>query len=258
MKSTVALPLLLCLAIPFAPCLAQPVQLTFALYSVGMQVAESTMSFDLEPASYAMGLRYHLTGLVKVFASDMLDQSSTGLFARDEPVPLTFNSLMKLHSHDRIVTFAYRDGSPTATATSPPNEAERDIVPVADRAHTLDPLSAMVDMLHTVARTGRCDLAHNTYDGRRLETFQVRTGGEEDLSPSDRSLFNGRALRCDYTSRPIAGFRFGDGRDEDARPHSGTIWLARLTSGGPRLPVRGLIELRILGSTTMYLTAVTP
>lgn len=250
--------LMLCVAVPVAPRHADAAQLTFELYAVGMPVAESTMTFDLAPASYGMQLRYHTTGLARVFTSDSLDQSSNGTFQRDEPVPLTFRSFVRLHSQDRIVSLAYHDGNPAVTAVSPPNEAEREIVPMARREHTLDPLSAMVEMLHAAAKTGRCDLSRQTYDGRRLELFEARTVGEEEVPPTSRSIFSGRGLRCDYSSRPIAGIRLGEGHDDDARARKGTIWLASVVSGEPRLPVRGLVDVRFLGAATMYLTAVAP
>ena len=216
------------------------------------------MIFNLAPSTYHMELKYRTTGLAKLVSGDMLDQSSNGTFNHEQPVPQEFRSFVRLHSQDRIVTLQYRDGDPTIAAISPPNEAEREIVPPARRDHTIDPLSAMIDMLHVAARTGRCDVSHNTYDGRRLEVFEARTAGEEVIPSSSRSIFSGPALRCDYTSQPIAGFKIGDGHDDDARARKGTVWLAPLVPGGPRLPVQGVVDVRFLGSATSYLTAVTP
>jgi hypothetical protein len=260
MKLAILIPLslLLCLFAPFLSPDAEAAQLTFSLYALGIQVAESVMTVDLGPSGYRMGLRYHTTGLASVFSGDGLNEQTGGGFDHDSPIPLEFRSSVRLHGQDRIVTLTYRNGSPAETALSPPNEGERDVVPVVQREHTFDPLSATVAMMRLAARTGRCDLSHRTYDGRRLELFEARTAGEEDLAPSARSSFSGRALRCDYTSKTLAGFRLGDGRDEDSRPRKGTIWLAQVLAGAPRLPVRGLIDTRFLGSATMYLTAAAP
>jgi hypothetical protein len=254
MKSAVLLALLLCLTVRDADA----TQLSFTLYAMGFPVAESTMTFDLTPSTYRMGLRYHTTGVARLFSGDNLDQSSAGTFDHDQPVPQEFRSFVRLHSLDRVVTLSYRNGNPIVTALSPPNEGERDIVPMAQREHTFDPLSAMVDMIHYAAQTGRCDLSHATYDGRRLELFEAHTVGEEDVPSSGRSTFSGRALRCDYASQPTAGFRLGENRDEDSRSRKGTIWLAQVVPGGPRLPVRGLVDIRFLGAATMYLTGAAP
>lgn len=237
---------------------AKAEQLAFEFYALGFPVARSSMSFNLTPSTYQMTLSYQTTGLAKLVDGDRLDQTVSGAFARDLAVPLQYSSSGRLHSQPRLVTLAYRDGDPTATAISPPNEAEREIVPPDRRDHTIDPLSAMIDMLHVAATTGRCDVTQNTYDGRRLEVFEAHTAGEEELPPTGRSIFSGRGLRCDYTSRPIAGFKLGEGRDDDKRTRGGTIWLAPVTPGGPKLPVRGVVDVRFLGAATMYLTGVTP
>jgi Protein of unknown function (DUF3108) len=260
MKLAVLSPLFLlaCLTRPVGARDAEAVQLSFELYVMGLPVAESHMTFDLAPSTYAMALRYRTTGLARIVSSGTLDQSSSGTFEHDQPVPQEFRSYIRLHDKDRRVTLTYRNGNPIVAAIEPVNETEREIVPPALREHTLDPLSAMVDMLHVAGLTGRCDLSHTTYDGRRLEMFEARTVDEEDIPPSGRSIFSGRALRCEYTSRPMAGLRLGEAHDEDARIRKGTIWLAQAIPGGPRLPVQGLIDIRFLGATTMYLTSVAP
>src|ERR1700722_1717687 len=153
---------------------AEATQLAFSLYAVGVPVAESTMTLDFAPSGYGIGLSYRTVGVAKVFSGDNLDQSSSGTFEHDQAVPLSFKSYVRLHGQDRRVTLSYRDGNPIISSIAPPNEGEREIVPVALREHTIDSLSAMVDMLHHAAETGRCDLSHKTYDGRRLEVFESR------------------------------------------------------------------------------------
>ena len=174
------------------------------------------------------------------------------------PNPVEFKSFVRLHGQDRTVTLNYRDGSPLVTAINPPNTGERDEVPDAQRAHVIDPMSAMAAMMEMAARTGRCDIGDRTYDGRRLEYFESHTAGEENIPATSLSRFAGPALRCDYSSQTLGGFRQGDGRDEDARARRGTLWLAHAIPGGPRVPVHGQIDTRFLGVATMYLTGVSP
>ena len=253
-----ALSLLACLTKPIGTTDARAAQLTFSLYVMGFPVAESNMTVNLAPSTYAMTLRYRTTGLVSTVAGGLLDQSSTGAFEHGQPVPREFRSFIRLHSKDRTVSLTYRNGNPVIAAIDPVNESEREIVPVGLREHTLDPLSAMVDMLQVTAQTGRCDLSHTTYDGRRLEMFVARTVDDEDVPPSHRSIFSGHALRCDYTSTPMAGLRTDEGHDADARVRKGTVWLGQIVPGGPRLPVQGIVDIRFLGAATMYLTEAMP
>ena len=259
MNRALSLPALLLLGLAVtARQYAKAEQLAFTFYALGLPVAQSSMSFNLTPAAYRMTLSYQTTGLARLVQADRLDQTAAGTFEHDKPLPLQYSSSGLLHSQPRLVTLAYRGGDPTTTAISPPNEAEREIVPPERRDHTVDPLSAIIDMVHVAATTGRCDVHQTTYDGRRLEVFEARTVGEEELPPTGRSIFSGHGLRCEYTSRPIAGFKLGDGRDDDKRSRGGTFWLAQVTPGGLRLPVRGVVDVRFLGEATMYLTGVTP
>jgi hypothetical protein len=237
---------------------AGAVQLNFTLYALSLPVADSTMTFNLTPTGYGMGLSYHLTGVASVFNGDHLDETTKGIFDHDQPVPLEFRSFIKLHGQDRTVILNYRDGNPTNSVIIPPNEAERDPVSPSLREHTFDPLTAVVDIVEAASRTGRCDLSHYTYDGRRRELFEAHTVGEETIPPSGRSVFSGQALRCDYVTKPLAGFRIGEGREDDERVRTGTIWLGQAIPGQPRLPVQGIVDVRFLGSATMYLSAIKP
>ena len=233
-------------------------ELNFSLYSLGIPVAESTMLVDLAGSRFRMGLRYHVTGVARLFSGDKLDEVTTGYVNDGKPAPVEYRSAITLKGRDRMVTLDFHDGSPTIAAIDPPNASERDEVPPPRLARAIDPMTAMVSMIMAVTQTGKCELSHETFDGRRLELFYARTAGEEDLPVNSHSTFSGRALRCDYVSKPLAGFLTGSGREEDARPRQGTIWLAHTLPGGPLLPVRALVDSRFLGQATMYLTSVSP
>ena len=113
----------------------------------------------------------------------------------------------------------------------------------------------MASLLHQVASSGHCEGALNTFDGRRLSSIEAHTVGEETLPKTDRSMFEGPALRCDFEGRQIGGFV----HDEDAavlrRPQHGSAWFASLAPGAAPTPVKITFANRVLGATTVYLTA---
>jgi hypothetical protein len=150
----------------------------------------------------------------------------------------------------------YPHGQPLIRRLIPPQEAERDPVPAALQLNTVDMLSALALLVRTVADTGRCDASVRTFDGNRAGEITAHTGGEEILPPTSRSAFSGMALRCDFTSRTLAGFLREDGNAYDRRPLRGSVWLAGLTHGEPPLPVRIQIETRWFGEATTYLTQI--
>jgi hypothetical protein len=97
----------------------------------------------------------------------------------------------------------------------------------------------------------------HTYDGRRATEVEAHSVGEETLDSTKRSIFAGRALRCDFAGRMLAGFKFDD-RPSDLKPLHGSAWLAPVVPGAPPLPVRMRFETRWFGDATMYLVHAEP
>lgn len=247
----------LALAIAPASC-AFAAELTYTLYALGVPIADATLGGDLAPDSYRMALTYRTVGLAELAFGGRLEQHAHGMFAGERTQPKMFSSKARIRGQDRIVSLAYRNDTPLIDAIAPPPESEREDVPMPMRAHTMDPLSKIAALLRRIATTGRCDGDARDFDGRRLELFEVRTMREDMLPASARSSFAGRALRCDFTSQILAGFRLGHDRAEDARPHRGTIWLAPIAAGAPRWPVRAEIETRWFGTAGIFLTGAAP
>jgi hypothetical protein len=253
MKRAGPLTLLLCIA----ACSAGAAQLNYTLYVVGLPVADASLNVDMSGAVYRGILGFHTIGLTNLVDSGRLEETTTGHFEGDRPVPQVYTSSGYLHGQTRMVDMTWRDGTPVVTAITPPNATEREDVPEALRAGTVDPISLIVLLIHLADQTGRCDGTARGYDGRDLQVFNVRTMGQENLPSSIRSSFSGHAERCDFVSQTVAGFRLNSG-DQDRRPHRGTIWLAHVLPGNPPLPVRASVETRWFGSAMIYLTSVSP
>jgi uncharacterized protein DUF3108 len=258
MKLAAPLILLLCLNSPPAAHHAIAEQLNYTFEVVGLPLAEATLNIDLAEVDYRASLQFHTVGLANVVDGGSLQESVNGELRNNRPAPQSFAANGYLHGQNRIVEMVWRDGTPMTTAIAPPNAREREDVPLPLRAGAADQVSLIVSLLHTVDQTGRCESSARSYDGRDLQLFQVRTIGEEDLRGAGGSGFTGRALRCDFTDQTLAGFRFGQAGVQDHRLRRGTVWLARLVSGGPRWPVRAAFETRWFGEATIYLTSAPP
>jgi Protein of unknown function (DUF3108) len=257
MKLAAPLILLLCLVTPFVAHRAIAEQLNYRLHVLGIPVADAALNIDLTETGYRASLRFQTTGVANMVDSGHLEETVSGGLRNNRPAPQVYTSRRYLHGQNRVVDMTWQDGNPVVTAIAPPN-TEREDVPAALRAGTVDQISLIVMLLHLADQTGRCDGTARSYDGLDLQSFQVRTEGEEEIPASRQSVFSGRALRCEFTSQVLAGFRFGSAGEQDHRPHHGTIWLGRLVSGGPRLPVRAAAETRWFGDAMIYLTSVAP
>jgi hypothetical protein len=257
MKPAAQLIVLLCLTSP-ATHNAIAEQLNFTLQVVGLPIAEATLSINLTESDYRASLQFHTTGLANLVDRGNLEQTVSGELRNTQPAPQIFTSRGYLHGQDRSVEMVWQHDTPVVTAIAPPNASEREDVPVALRAGTIDRISLIVLLLRMVDQTGHCDGAVRSYDGRDLQLFEVRTVGQEAIRPSGLSSFSGPALRCDFTSQMLAGFHFGRAGVQDRRQRRGTIWLARNVPGGPHWPVRAAVETRWFGDATIYLTSVAP
>jgi hypothetical protein len=258
MKPAASLLLLLCLTSPLAMHRAIAEQLNYTLNVVGIPVADAALNVEMTESGYRAMLRFHTTGLAALVDSGHLEESVSGSLNNERPAPQVYSSSGYLHGQNRVVDMVWQGVTPTVTAISPPNAAEREDVPAALRTGTSDPISLIVMLLHLADQTGHCEDTARSYDGRDLQSFQIRTVGEEVIPASGQSSYSGRAVRCDFTNQTLAGFRFGSGGEQDRRLRHGTIWLARILSGAPPLPVRAAVETRWFGDATIYLTSVAP
>ncbi len=227
----------------------------YAAYAAGLNVLRLDVDFALTPRDYRVHLAYRTAGTVGFLIRAEQDTVVDGAFAGDRPVPRRFYSSGILRGSPRVTQIDYPKGQPEIRTLTPPNEEERETVPPADQAGTIDSLSAMARLLRQVNASGRCDGHSRTYDGRRLAELSARTIGPETLEPTGRSSFSGPALRCDFEGRQLAGFKLDGDRAKAQQPRRGSAWFAATAPGGPLIPVRMQFETDAIGSLTMYLAA---
>jgi hypothetical protein len=252
-----------CVAFAQAPLLPAPQTLptlhaNYETYAAGLHVAEVDSSFIFGPWDYQMTLGYHTTGMVGLFVHGHQFDTVTGSWRGPHAAPSRFVGQGTWHGQDRLTEIDYRQGKPAIRQLVPPNANEREPVPDSLQANSIDTLSALAELIHAVKDTGRCEATVRTYDGRRAVEIEAHTVGEETLETTSRSSFAGKALRCDFSGRMLAGFKFDDDRARDSKPMHGSAWLAPIVAGGPPLPVRMAFETRWFGDAIMYLTGVGP
>jgi hypothetical protein len=232
-----------------------PLRALYEAYVAGLNVASVDARFLLEPDFYRMELSYETAGMVGFFRRGGTFSVAEGTWQRDHASPRHFRTEGTARGQPRITVMDYLGGQPLIRRLVPPNEGERETVPPGLQANSVDPLSALAELIRTVHRTGRCEGAGRIYDGRRASEITARTVGEETVPPSSRSVFAGRALRCDFVGQMIAGFNLGEGKKGASQPFAGSAWLAEVIPGTMKIPTRVQFETRWFGHTTLYLTA---
>ncbi len=246
-----------CLAVSLLPfgVRAEPATAHYAAYAAGLNVLVMDARLELSPAEYRLQLDYRTTGAFSVFVRSQQSTVVQGTLPGGKAAPVRFTSSGVLRGEQRATDIDFREGQPLVRRLVPPNDKERESVPEAEQRGTIDTLSAMAQLLSQVTRTGRCDGAVRTFDGRRLASLRSWTIGTEVLPPSTVSSFTGPALHCEFEGRQLGGFMLDEDRERLQRPQRGSAWFAAVTPGGPILPVRISFHTRWFGDATMYIAA---
>ena len=238
-----------------SPAMAEaPLRLTYRTYALGMAIAEVEATAAIGTWSYQLGLAFRTTGVARMVFAGHNTTSVFGTWQADRPTPRRYASNSVWRNEPRAILMDYEQGIPIIRQLQPPPEPEQEIVSAELRVNSADALSSLAALIRVVARSGRCDVSLRSFDGRRTTDLTVHTVATETLVADDRSSFSGPALRCDFVSRILAGFRLDQADKTDYRPLHGSIWMAPALANRPAVPVRIVLETRYFGDATSYLT----
>jgi hypothetical protein len=238
---------------------------TYDGFAHGLLVLKMRATLGFTQTGYSGALSFHTAGMVGWMIHDTDDSEVHGRFVQADPSdpapdradPMDFVSIGNLRGVDRVTRMTYKDGAPVIQTLTPDPKLERSAVPPEATPHTLDNLSAIAMLVRQVADTGRCDGGGTLFDGRRLTTLSARTSGTQMLAPTNRSIFAGQALRCDFDGTQLYGFKNDESQVDQRRTKHGNAWLASLLPHQPPVPVRVIFTNKALGEVTLYLTAAT-
>ena len=242
----------LCLLVLFAVP-ARAVEARYEVYAAGLEVMEVDAQYDLGPERYQVTIGFRTVGAFGFFMRSQMSTTATGRFVNGRAVPRQLFGTGVVRGDKRMTRIDYVNGQPEVRQLEPPVAGKREPIPAAEQANTIDPLSAMAELIRQVSATGRCDERVKTFDGQRLGVATVHTSVVQTLDPTSRSSFSGPALRCDFTGKQTGGFMLDGDPEEMHRPKDGTAWFAATAPGGLRIPVRVAFKTRWFGDATMYL-----
>jgi hypothetical protein len=253
MRGTAILAIILAVA---PPAMAdEPLRLTYRTYALGAPIAEMEGTIGIGPWTYQLALSFRTTGVARLVFAGHHASSVFGEWRGDRPAPRHYAAHSVWRGTPRAALIDYDQGIPAIRQLLPPPEPEQELVATTLQTNSTDALSALAALMREVARSGHCDSSLRTFDGRRAADVVSRTVGMETLDADGRSSFSGKALRCDFMSRMLAGFRIDQADKTDYRPLHGSAWLAAAMPGRPPVPVRITLETRWFGDATSYLTS---
>ncbi len=235
---------------PSAP--AAPIHLDYVLYSHSFHVMNLDIAMTLAPSGYAISLHGQTTGMIGMLLHSDTTSVASGRFDGDRAMPVEFASSGVSRGADRATRITYAEGEPRVE-TLRPVDPDREPVPAPATDHSIDSLSAIVELVRTVQATGGCDGNARIFDGARLSRLTARTVGSQPMPPNDNSTYAGTALRCDFVGLQLGGFLHNADEARMRQPQTGTAWLQRVLPDAPLLPVRITFEHPHLGVLTMLL-----
>ncbi len=244
--------LLLCLTIPTHA--ATLLHYTARLRGIAFFDVEYCLRLDA--TSYDAALNARTLGLADFLVHGRVEGRAQGAVVGNTLVPRGYTEHGRISGEAYDLAIGYPAGAPVVQSITPPAEKYRQAVPQSGLAGAVDGMTAIALETLVVTRTQACQGSALVFDGRQLRRLTTHTAGQEVLPHSGRSVFSGRALRCDTESRMLAGYLKKQSEASQARPHFSKAWLAAMAPGGPAVPVRFAFDADFLGDILVDLDKV--
>ncbi len=228
--------------------------LSYAAYVHGFRAMLISVGLREAGDAYAVSLHDHTVGLVGALIDNHVASEATGHFDGETAEPSRYASAGHSRGADRTTEIDDENGNPVVRVLSPV-EPDRDRVAASDTSGTIDPLSAIADLIHRYAVTGLCEAKFRVFDGARLSEVRSWTIGAAAVPSSDVSPYAGRATECDFRTQEIGGFLHDANYERSHAPQGGQVWLAPVGPGGTTVPIRARFSTLEHGEITLFLTA---
>lgn len=231
-----------------------PARLAYALTLAGIPIARADVDYDDRGGKYALGVDWHTTGLVGVFAAASGSVAADGRLVAGRPHPRNYRLSERKGDTPFEVSMGLSGGRVGRLEVEPPAKTGEDIVPVtpAHRVGVVDPLSAGLIPAST-APDAVCNRVLPIFDGWSRWNLHLSLKTIETEAPAGTI---GPVAVCAVRWEPVAGHRSGHrsvrymaaNRDVEVR-------LARLPDHGVWLPVETSVG-TMLGTARATLQSV--
>ena len=213
------------------PATAEPFRLEYRVDFGNLRVIEAEVRFDVDSNRYEITGSGMALGPLAWYSEWRGETRTVGRIDGNRLLPTLHQNSGSWRGENRSAMLKYLGLADISVSTEPPPDPIRvTAVPPETIPGTVDPLSAILQLLSQVAETGSCQGQAEVFDGRRRYDLLVSDRGTATL-PADRPWdFRGLGRLCALKSARIGGFwRDREGRaDENAER---VVWLAPLQQG---------------------------
>ena len=231
---------------------ASAIHLRYAVYVHGFRAMQGNATLRLDGARYVVAVEDHAAGLVGALVDTHTQSRAEGTLDAAGAQPVQYRSAGFSRGTNRTTVIDFLAGQPVVRVLTP-REPQREVVPPAATRGAIDPLSAFAALVARAVSTGRCDARFAVFDGARLSALEIHSAGTATLPASARSRYGGTALRCDFSTREVAGFLHDDNFARAHDPQGGTAWVGRVAPDAPPVPIRAEFSTLDHGMVAAYL-----
>lgn len=212
--------------------------LSYALWKGGFHALDLEAGLSRGGGDYKVKFAAQTRGFIGWLYPYLLEGEAAGRLAGKGPRPDRFATLARSRSDEKRRAISYLDDGTLVTWSEPPRSAadDEEAVPTDMRSNTLDPASAILSVVETVAKAGSCQGAYPVYDGRRRYDLSVSLIGPRMLASSSYNSYSGPATLCRVEVDKLSGFR--DDEEAEGLPTVINVWLASVANSEPAVPVR--------------------
>ncbi|MDX1483772.1 MAG: DUF3108 domain-containing protein [Alphaproteobacteria bacterium] len=237
-----------------------PLKLGYEVYLGGLNIFYFDADLAFDGDRYVISGGGKTKGLARLMWRWAVQAKASGILNGSGVESRAYNvSTLRKKKH-KLMRLAFKESGAYAVERTPPDsprKRKRRNLPKAVPHGTLDPISVSLAVAGALARGGSCGGKFPIFDGNRRYDLTFKKVGQEYLAKPGYSTFSGQAIRCQFAMDRISGFRkrqrvvlrFWD--DEETQLPQ--VWMARLKSGLPMVPVQFQAEFN-MGYMIIYLS----
>lgn len=209
---------------------AEKLELRYEVAWGNMTLAEAKVNYALNDKSYEIEGSGESQGTLGLLFPWKGSARSVGLTTPDGYKVSRHDSEGSFKDKTRRTSVIWAPGEDLPKLEAEPLSDLEEVTPVpeTETAGTADPFTVLLSTLDRLEKGGRCDAEARVWDGRRLYDLKIGHIGEAELVKDRPWSYNGTAIGCSLTYKPIGGFRrdseWKDRQDEIRR----VIWVGRL------------------------------
>ncbi len=246
-----------------------PVAASYEVYVGGIHLISAEATFASEGDHYTSSLHAETYGFWGRNFPWHTSLEAQGKISGDRLMPAQFFTRDVWRESPKETTLRYdANGNVVAEFNPPSHDENREIVTAEQSRFSLDPITALLQILANVAVHHSCETIVPVFDGKRRFDITGADYGRDEIDADDYGMFKGQARHCAASFTMVAGewkdrehALFWQKTKTERGREPFQVWLASVDPKLPELPVRlesGSIAGLVIGHMTgwRYLSAI--